>query len=85
MIAVTFHERRQVPCRMFPEKEMIILVALGMFPHIESLVNHQHPQTVAGIEKLFGRRVMAGADGIEAVFFQQTHLAHFRTVISGCP
>ena len=81
MITVAFYKRRHIRRGMFTEKEVVILIALRMLPHIESLVDHQHSQAVTGIEKLPGRRVVTGADGIEAILFQKTHFTFLRPVI----
>lgn len=47
-------------------------------PHIDILIQYEHPKLVARVEDRLARRVMRGADRVIPRFFQQRDLSLFR-------
>ncbi len=77
MIAVAQHHRAEVALPPVGEVRVIVLRVGGLLalPLIEGLVHHQHAQAVARVEKRGRGRVVAGADGVEAVRLHQLDAA----------
>ena len=71
MIAVTQNHRIQVALPPVVEVFAIVVGVLRHLPAVKGLVEHQHAQPVAGIQKRRRGRIMAGADGVIAAGFQQ--------------
>ena len=75
MAAVPLHKGGQI---LFPVGGEILVVIAGLLAHapgVEGLVKHIHAQPVAGLDQGGGRRIMGGADGVEAHFLELFHLA----------
>ncbi len=70
MIAVAHHQAAQVPLGVLLVRRLAV-DAVGLFvPLVEALVPHDEAHAVAQLEQLGRRRVVAGADGVDA------HVAH---------
>src|SRR5438046_2682278 len=59
---------------------MIVLVVLAPLPHVKRFIDHQHAETVTGIEQLLRWRIMTGSNGIESIFFEDLDLSFFGAV-----
>ena len=62
----------------------VVVASLGFLPLVETLVDDEQPDTVAGIKEGLGRQVVAGPHSIEPLCFKQFCLADFCPVDGGC-
>ena len=70
MVAVAQQHGVQIPLPPFIEEQVVIKGALALPPAIEGLVDHIQAQGVARFQQRRGRRVVRGADGVEARFLE---------------
>ena len=61
----------------------VVILAFLLLPLVETFVDNQHTQRVAGVEEGFGGQVMARAHGIVALCLHQFYLAYLGTVDGG--
>ena len=54
-------------------------------PVVDVFIQHQHAQVVAGIQQKLGAGVVGGADGVVAVFLQNTDLPPLGILIAAGP
>ena len=80
MNPVSFDKRGQI---LLPQSCKILAVIAGTFRHspcIKSLVKNIHSQSVTGLHKCSGWRIVCGSDCIEAGFLKLPYLS-FLTLI----
>ena len=80
MVAVAQHHSTDVLTETGVDDGRIVIRILLCTPAIESLVDDQHAQRVAGVEEGTCGGIMTGADEVEARLLHLTHLADFRIV-----
>ena len=81
MVAVPQNHCRQISAPPIVKVHVVVVDILAFAPAVEGFVDHQHTQPITGVQKRGSRRVVGAAHRIEAVGFEQFHLALFSTVI----
>ena len=71
MVEVLGHHRLDVVAPPVGEPSGIVVVALGLGPHVEGLVHDEHPQPVAGVEHRLAHRMVCAAQRVEPGGFEQ--------------
>ena len=66
MVAVAAHHVAQVALAPLVEILAVAVGNLGDAPHVEGLVHHHQAHAVAQLQQLRRRRIVAGADGVDA-------------------
>ena len=77
VVAVAKHHRFNITFPPLVKKHGIVMFVLGITPSVKSLVDNEQSLTIAFMQKGFRRHIVRGTHGIEASFFQQSHLACF--------
>ena len=78
MIAVAQDHALQIALPPLLEVEVVVLrILVARLPAVEGLVDDEHPEAVAGIEEITRRRIVAGADRVEAAGLQHLDAALF--------
>ena len=83
MAGVAPHHALHLLLGLFVEEEVEVMRIFLRAPSVESLVDDQHPQGVAGRQESWRRRVMGCAQQIKAGLLHQPHLADLSS-IEGC-
>ena len=84
MIAVAQDHAFEIALPPVLEIEVVVLgIFVACLPAVERFVNDEHAEAIAGIEEISRGRVVAGADGVVAVCFQDFHSALFGTGNTG--
>ena len=84
MVSITQDHRCQILLPPLIEVLSVVVVILALFPAVKGLVYHKDAITVARVEKCGRWRIVAGTDGVEAVFFHQLNATFFGAVDRGC-
>lgn len=80
VIAIAQDHRVQIALPPIIEVFAVVLRILAFFPAVKGLVQHQHAQPVAGIQKNGGGGIVAGADRVVAIRFHELNSAFFGAV-----
>ncbi len=83
MIAVAPDHGFEIAFPPVLEIEVVVVGILGFFPHVEGLIDDEDAEAIAGIEKGGRRRIVAGADRVEAVGLHELDAAFFGAVNGG--
>ena len=75
MVEVLLHNGFYVFFPVIGKFLCIVEGALGRIPGVEGFLQHQHAQSVAGLQQRAGRRVVGNADGVEPCRLTQLHPA----------
>src|SRR6185437_15506601 len=77
MIAVAQDHALEIPLPPLPEIEVVVFGILGLLPAVECFIDHQHTQTVAGIQKTARGRIMTRTDSVIAVRLEDLQASLF--------
>ena len=71
MISVAEHHRVDIALPPLFEIQVIVFQILGSFPHVERLIDHQHPEPIAGVQERGRRRIVATTDRVKTIRLHQ--------------
>ena len=78
MIVIFLHHIFKVLLPPFIQISCIVIFCLMNIPDIYIFVHHQHSLTVAGIQHVFGTRIMRRTNRIITILFEDTDSSFFR-------
>ena len=80
VVAIAANERPHVFFVPLREEEVIIVASFAADPAVERFVHDDEAQAVAKIEQFGSGRIVAGANGVEAIRLHQFHAAFFGAI-----
>ena len=81
MISIAAHHRSHILLVPIIEHEMIIVSLLGPAPGIKRFIHHYQAHSIAQFEQLGSRRIVTGADRVDAHLFENLKLTFQRAHI----
>ena len=82
MISIAEHHRVDIALPPLFEIPVIVFRILGSFPHVERLIDHQHTEPVASVQKGRRRRIVAATNRVKTIRLHQFDAAFFGAINS---
>ena len=75
MVIILLHHGLQIGLPLLLEVARVVILGLVDIPHVDKLVQYEHAEAVARLQRRLGAGVVCRADGVVARLLQQLHLA----------